>query len=44
MDGELKVVTQNCFFGKKIKDIIKLIESSRADIYCLQEVRGLDNQ
>ncbi len=40
MPGKIKVVTQNCFFGKKVKEVIKLIKTTSADVYCLQEVSG----
>src|SRR3990167_3868404 len=36
----LKAITQNCFFGKKVKEISNLIIKHQPDICCLQEVTG----
>lgn len=38
MPEKIKVFTQNCFFGRKVKEVITLIKNNSADIYCLQEV------
>lgn len=40
MPKKIKVVTQNCFFGKKYREIIKLITYEKPDVSCLQEVTG----
>jgi endonuclease/exonuclease/phosphatase (EEP) superfamily protein YafD len=37
-DNDLTVVTQNCFFSKRTKKVIRLINSTQADVYCLQEI------
>lgn len=38
MPQKLKVITQNCFFGKKCRQVAKLINEQKPDICCLQEV------
>jgi len=39
-EKQIKVITQNCFIGRKVKAIIKLINEEKPDICCLQEITG----
>lgn len=38
MQKKIKVVTQNCFWSRRIDDICLLMDESTADIYCFQEI------
>jgi endonuclease/exonuclease/phosphatase family metal-dependent hydrolase len=40
-DTRLKVITQNCFFGKTANQVSALINKNQPDVCCLQEVTGI---
>ena len=37
---KLKIITQNCFYSKRIKQVCNLFKANPSDIYCLQEITG----
>lgn len=39
-ESEIKIVTQNCFFSKTVKQVTDLVDKTEADVYCLQEITG----
>lgn len=39
--NDLTALTQNCFFSKTLKKVIKLVNETRCDVYCLQEISGV---